>query len=187
MRIIAGQFRGRALASVGKGDAGARLRPTSDRVRESLFSMLTHLDVIGGARVLDLFAGTGALGLEALSRGAAHATFVDNGRVAAALIAKNTALTGAHGQTRLIRQDAARLGPCTDAPFDLVFVDPPYGKALGDKALAAVAGGGWLARDALIVWEENAAQPAPPGFELHDARKYGDTFITVLRYPGAGS
>lgn len=180
MRIIAGRFRGRALASVGKGDAGAHLRPTADRVRESLFSVLTHLDVIDGARVLDLFAGTGALGLEALSRGAAFATFVDSGRVAAGLIGKNVALTGTGGQTNLIRREAAKICPNPDAPATLVFLDPPYGLGLGASALAAAEAGGWIAPGALVVWEENAPQPAPAGYTLHDTRRYGDTQVTLL-------
>ena len=180
MRIIAGQFRGRALASVGKGDAGAHLRPTADRVRESLFSVLTHLDVIEGAQVLDLFAGTGALGLEALSRGAAFVTFVDSGRVAAGLIGKNVALTGTGDRSTLIRREAARIGPNPGAPCSLVFLDPPYGKGLGAAALAAAVDGGWIAPGALVVWEETSAQEAPPGFALHDARRYGDTHVTLL-------
>ncbi len=182
MRIIAGQFRGRALASVGKGDKGAHLRPTTDRVRESLFSMLNHLDVIEGACVLDLFAGTGALGLEALSRGAAHVTFVDDGRVAGGLIRKNIALTHSGEQTTLIKRDATRLAPCTGAPCDLVFLDPPYGQGLGQIALEGARAGGWLAQDALVVWEESAPVVTPPeGFVVHDTRKYGDTHITFLR------
>lgn len=180
MRIIAGAFRGRALASVGKGDAGAHLRPTTDRVRESLFSVLTHLDVIEGAQVLDLFAGTGALGLEALSRGAAHVTFVDDGRVAQGLITKNINLTGSRDRTTLIRRDATRLGPNLGAPCGLIFLDPPYGKGMGARALATALAGGWVADDALIVWEESASMPAPEGFSLHDARKYGDTHITLM-------
>ena len=175
MRIVAGQYRGRVLASVGKGDPGAHLRPTPDRVRESLFSMLTHLGVVDGARVLDLFAGTGALGLEALSRGAAEACFVENGRVGASLISKNISLLGCAGEARLLRKDATRLGECEGAPFDLVFLDPPYGKGLGAVALSGAAAGGWLAPDALIAWEESAAQDAPEGFELHEVRRYGDT------------
>ncbi|GGH33631.1 16S rRNA (guanine966-N2)-methyltransferase [Cribrihabitans marinus] len=181
MRIIAGDFRGRALASVGKGDAGGHLRPTSDRVRESLFSVLTHLDAVQGAAVLDLFAGTGALGLEALSRGAAHATFVDQGRVAQDLIRRNIALTGCAERTELIRRDAARLPANPGTPCDLVFLDPPYGKGLGEKALLAAEAGGWLAAGALVVWEEHAAMPAPPGFALQDTRRYGDTHVTLLR------
>ncbi len=180
MRIIAGAFRGRALASVGKGDAGAHLRPTTDRVRESLFNVLSHQIDFDGLRALDLFAGTGALGLEALSRGAAHVTLVDDGRVAQGLIRKNIDLIGGRGQTDLIRRDATRLGDNPGAGYDLIFLDPPYGKGLGQKALAAVAQGGWLADDALIVWEENAPMAAPEGFELHDTRKYGDTHISLM-------
>lgn len=180
MRIIAGAFRGRTLASVGKGDAGAHLRPTTDRVRESLFSVLTHLDVIEGAQVLDLFAGTGALGLEALSRGASHVTFVDDGRVAQGLITKNISLTGSRDSTTLIRRDATRLGPNPGAPCGLIFLDPPYGKGMGARGLNVALAGGWVADDALIVWEESAPMAAPEGFNLHDARKYGDTHISLM-------
>ena len=182
MRIIAGAFRGRRLASVGKGDAGAHLRPTSDRVRESLFNVLAHLDGFDGARVLDLFAGTGALGLEALSRGAAHVTFVENGRAGQALIRENIALTGSVAQTRLVTRDATRLGPCDDAPATLVFLDPPYGKQLGEPALASAVAGGWIAPGARIVWEEAGALDPPEGFVLEDRRRYGDTHVTLLRF-----
>ena len=180
MRIIAGEFRGRALASVGKGDAGAHLRPTTDRVRESLFNVLTHQIDFDSLRVLDLFAGTGALGLEALSRGAAHVTFVDDGRVAQGLIRKNIDLTGSTRQTTLIRRDATRLGDNPSAAYDLIFLDPPYGKALGQKALTAALQGHWLTDDALIVWEENSPMTAPEGFVLHDSRSYGDTYISLM-------
>ncbi|MBE1283685.1 MAG: 16S rRNA (guanine(966)-N(2))-methyltransferase RsmD [Rhodobacteraceae bacterium] len=180
MRIIAGDFRGRALAPVGKGDAGAHLRPTTDRVRESLFNVLNHTDVIPGARVLDLFAGTGALGLEALSRGADHATFVDDGRVSLGLIRKNVGICRAGESCSIVRRDATRLGANPDAPYDLIFLDPPYGKALGEKALKQAVAGGWIADEALIVWEENAPMSPPGGFELHDTRRYGDTSITLM-------
>ena len=180
MRIVAGRFRGVRLAGVGKGDPGAHLRPTQDRVRESLFSILTSLDVIEGARVLDLFAGTGALGLEALSRGAERAVFVENGRVGGGLIGRNIELTRSGGETRLMRADATRLGACDEAPFTLLFLDPPYGGSLGKAALAAAKAGGWIAPGALVVWEENAPQEPPPGFELHDVRKYGETYLTLL-------
>lgn len=180
MRIIAGTHRGTALASVGKGDAGAHLRPTSDRVRESLFSMLTHRDVLDGARVLDLFAGTGALGLEALSRGAVEALFVENGRVGQRLLAENIAKLRMEDRTKVMRNDATRLGAWPMAPFDLLFLDPPYGKGMGEKALLAALDGGWIAEDALIVWEENAPQQAPEGFARVDTRKYGDTHVTLL-------
>ena len=181
MRIIAGQFRGLALASVGKGDAGAHLRPTSDRVRESLFNILTKYDVCDGARVLDLFAGTGALGLEALSRGAQQVCFVADGAKAGQLIRQNIALTGSGAQTRLIRRDARKLPDNEDAPCDLVFLDPPYGKGLGARALDVAKAGGWIADGALIVWEDSAPQPAPDGFALLDQRKYGATHITILQ------
>ncbi|NOD30524.1 16S rRNA (guanine(966)-N(2))-methyltransferase RsmD [Ruegeria sp. HKCCD6228] len=179
MRIIAGEFRGRALAPVGKGDAGAHLRPTTDRVRESLFNVLIHQIDFDGLRVLDLFAGTGALGLEALSRGASHVTFVDDGRVAQGLIRKNIDLTRSADRTDLVCRDATRLGDNPGAPYDLVFLDPPYGKSMGQKAVAALANG-WIADDALLVWEENAPMQAPAGFTLQDSRKYGDTHISLM-------
>lgn len=184
MRIISGQKRGLKLAEVGKGDTAAHLRPTSDRVRESLFNVLTsgHYGTpLLDARVLDLFAGTGALGFEALSRGAAHVTFIDDGAKARALIRDNTKAMQAHDATKMIARDATRLGPCLVAPFTLVFLDPPYGKALGQRALTSAEAGGWLGPDALIVWEENAPQVAPPGFQAHDSRRYGDTHITIMQ------
>nr|WP_255733217.1 16S rRNA (guanine(966)-N(2))-methyltransferase RsmD [Ruegeria sp. Ofav3-42] len=168
------------MASVGKGDAGAHLRPTTDRVRESLFNVLSHQIAFDGLRVLDLFAGTGALGLEALSRGAAHVTFVDDGRVAQGLIRKNIDLTRSADRTDLIRRDATRLGENTQAAYDLIFLDPPYGKSLGQKALTKAIEGGWIADDALVVWEENAPMVAPDGFTTQDNRRFGDTHISLM-------
>ncbi len=182
MRIISGTYRGTVLADVGKGDAAAHLRPTSDRVRESLFSMLTHLNVINGARVLDLFAGTGALGLEALSRGAKEAVFVENGRVGQKLITQNVDKVRANDKTTLIRSDATKLGKCGAMTFDLVFLDPPYGKRMGQLALDTALSGGWLTQGALIVWEENAPMDAPEGFTRQDRRKFGDTHVTFLTF-----
>ncbi|MEN8657401.1 16S rRNA (guanine(966)-N(2))-methyltransferase RsmD [Marivita sp.] len=184
MRIIAGSWRGRTLANVGKGDPGAHLRPTTDRVRESLFNMLAggrFGDPFDGASVLDLFAGTGALGLEALSRGAVSAVFVDDGRKAQSLIKENLRLLRCE-TARVIARDATRLPPCDGAQATLVFLDPPYGKGLGDKALAAAVKGGWLADGALIVWEESTPQLAPEGFTRLDSRRYGDTHVAVLRF-----
>ena len=183
MRIIAGRHRGLRLASLGKGDAAAHLRPTSDRVRESLFNVLANGawgDPITGARVLDLFAGTGALGLEALSRGAEHVTFVEKGRKGQALIRENLALARREGDAVLLRADATRLPPLKGAPASLVFLDPPYGKGLGEKALSSAREGGWIAPGALVVWEENAPQAAPEGFAPLDQRRYGDSWITIL-------
>ncbi|PHQ99812.1 MAG: 16S rRNA (guanine(966)-N(2))-methyltransferase RsmD [Marinosulfonomonas sp.] len=184
MRIIAGTHRGLKLAPVGTGDTAAHLRPTSDRVRESLFSVLmggAYGDPISGAHVLDLFAGTGALGLEALSRGATHATFVDDGRKAQSLIRENIALTRRDkATTRLIRSDATKLPPNKGTRCSLVFMDPPYGKGLGEMALVAARNGGWLADGALIIWEESSPQHPPQGYVLRDQRKYGDTWISIL-------
>lgn len=186
MRIIAGEFRGRALASLGKGDVGAHLRPTTDRTRESLFSVLQggrFDDPITDAHVLDLFAGTGALGLEALSRGAAHVSFVENGRKAQSLITQNVTTCQVQDRVKLIRRDARRLGAHDGAPFTLVFLDPPYGKKMGETALAAAIDGGWIAPGALIVWEEGQAIAPPNGCVVEDERRYGDTSITLLRAP----
>jgi len=183
VRIIGGTHRGTALTSVGKGDAAAHLRPTTDRVRESLFNVLLggrFDEPITDARVLDLFAGTGALGLEALSRGAAHVTFVDSGRAAQKLIRANIAKLRRDADTMLLSADADRL-PDGEA-CDLIFLDPPYGKGLGLKALQAAKAKGWIAPDALIVWEESQAQIAPAGFTLLDQRRYGDTWATFLRH-----
>lgn len=184
MRIIAGRLRGKKLAEIGAGDAAAHLRPTTDRVRENLFNIIgsgKHGDPITGARVLDLFAGTGALGLEALSRGAGHVSFVDDGKAAQALLRQNMALCAAQGASALVRRDATDLGPVTGAPFDLIFLDPPYGMGLGERALVNALAGGWIAPGALIVWEESAPPIVPPGFALLDQRSYGGTVITLLR------
>ena len=183
MRIIAGEFRGRRLASLGKGDAAARLRPTSDRVRESLFSALIggHSDPITDAQVLDFFAGTGALGLEALSRGAAHVTFFENGRAGQKLIRENIALCRVEDRATLIPRDARRPGRCSGAPATLVFLDPPYGRKLGEAALEAAMEGGWIAPGAVIIWEESAPVTPPGDLTLCDERRYGDTVIRVFR------
>ena len=180
MRIVGGIWRGRALTPIGKGAPKDHLRPTSDRVRESLFNVIEHgigLD-LDGITVLDLFAGTGALGLEAQSRGATHAIFVDQGRVAQRLIQANIEILGA--TAHLIARDARKLGPNAGAPAKLIFLDPPYGQNIGASALLAAKEGGWIAEDALVVWEENAPQQAPEGFAPLDQRRYGDTHVTFL-------
>ena len=182
MRIVGGSLRGRALAA----PKTSAIRPTADRLRESLFNILVHAygDPVSGARVLDLFAGTGALGLEALSRGAAFALFVDDGAEARALLRENVAALGLGGATRIFRRDATKLGEAHPiAPFALAFLDPPYGKGLAEQALASARAGGWLAADALVVVEEavKAEFSAPAGFEELERRAYDDTGLVILR------
>jgi 16S rRNA (guanine966-N2)-methyltransferase len=184
---VGGAWRERALT--GPGAAGG-LRPTQDRVRESLFNVLgggRFGDPVTGARVLDLFAGTGALALEALSRGAAQAVLVDDGRPAARLIAQNTRACDAGARVRHLRRDATRLGPNDGAPFDLVFLDPPYGRGLGEAALDAARAGGWIAPGALVIWEESAPITPPAGLHLLETRRYGDTILTFLRAEADGT
>jgi 16S rRNA (guanine966-N2)-methyltransferase len=182
MRIIGGRLGGRPLAA----PKSQNVRPTSDRLRESLFNILAHRydDPITGARVLDLFAGTGALGLEALSRGAAFALFIDDGAEARALIRQNVEALGLGGVTRIFRRDATRLGAVhPNEPFGLVFLDPPYGKGLAEKALGSLHDGGWLAPHALVIVEDaaDAGFAAPRGFAEIERRRYDDTEFTFLR------
>lgn len=181
MRIVGGRLRGRALTAP-KSQA---IRPTADRLRESLFNILAHGygDPARGARVLDLFAGTGALGLEALSRGAAFALFIDDGAEARGLIRANVEALGLGGVTRIFRRDATKLGPAHPVePFSLIFLDPPYGLGLAGKALISAREGGWLAPDALIVVEEAMGAFAPPsGFEAIERRAYDDSELIFLR------
>jgi 16S rRNA (guanine966-N2)-methyltransferase len=183
MRIVAGRFRSAALAT----PKGQDIRPTSDRVRESVFNILTHgLGVdLQDARVLDLFAGTGALGFEAISRGAAFALFVEESAEARGLIRRNAEALGVMGVARIYRRDATKLGENgTLAPFGLAFADPPYARQLGEAALASAAGGGWLLSNAVVVVEESAQAEfrAPKGFALLDQRIYGGTAIYFLRF-----
>ncbi len=185
MRIVGGRLRGKKLAELGEGDEAAHLRPTTDRVRENLFNLLTNGrngDLVTGRKVLDLFAGTGALGLEALSRGAIQATFVDNGTAARALLRENIALCSAQGITKVFRTDVAQIGPAKTA-CDLIFLDPPYGQGLGEIALQAANENGWLAAGAVVVWEESKPPLIPAPFQTLDQRQYGQTIITLLRHP----
>ena len=182
MRIVGGKLRSRPLA----GPKSQSVRPTSDRSREALFNILAHAydDPVAGAQVLDLFAGTGALGIEAISRGAAFALFVDEGVEARALLRQNIETLGLGGVTRIFRRDASKLGPAHPLePFSLVFLDPPYGKGLAEKALVSACDGGWLKPQALVVVEEaaDAGFVAPEGFEELERRTYDDTEFVFLR------
>jgi 16S rRNA (guanine966-N2)-methyltransferase len=182
MRVVGGRLRGRNIASPASRD----IRPTADRLRESLFNILAHAygDPVEGAWVLDLFAGTGALGIEAVSRGAAFVLFVDNGAEARALLRQNVEALGLGGVTKVYRRDATVLGPAHPMePFSLAFLDPPYGKGLAEKAVASLRDGEWLAPGALIVVEEAkvAAFSVPEGFEELERRAYDDTEFVVMR------
>lgn len=181
MRIVGGRFRGRPLRT----PSSDMTRPTSDRLREALFDVLAHRydDPVPGGRVIDLFAGTGALGLEALSRGAAHALFVEDGAEARALIRDNVEALGVAGLCRIFRRDATRLGDVQAAPFDLAFLDPPYGRGLGEAALVSLRDGRWLAPAALCVLEDAAAAvtAVPDGFTLVERREAGIAQLVVLR------
>lgn len=182
MRVVGGRLRSRPIA----GPKGSGLRPTADRLREALFNILMHAygDPVSGTRVLDLFAGTGALGIEAVSRGAAFVLFVDDGVEARSLLRNNTESLGLGGVTRIFRRDATKLGPAHPMePFSLVFADPPYGKGLAEKALVSARDGGWLTPQALIVVEEaaDAGFAAPAEFEELERRQYDDTELVFLR------
>ena len=183
MRIVGGRFRGRSITA----PSSLVTRPTSDRARESLFNILAH-GVKGfsieGARVLDLFAGSGALGLEALSRGAAYGLFVDDDADARGAIRENIEALRLTGASKVWRRDATKLGPASPMqPFQLLFADPPYGQGLGELALGAAADGGWLSRGAVCVLEERAdvAVAVPAAFAPVDRRAYGDTALHFLR------
>jgi 16S rRNA (guanine966-N2)-methyltransferase len=184
MRIVGGRFKGRPLMAPEARDT----RPTSDRARESVFNVLAHAawsPGVEGRRVLDLFAGSGALGLEALSRGAAFALFVETDAAARGAIRDNIEALGLFGVTRIHRRDAADLGAKPAGlgePFDLVFLDPPYHKGLGEAALQNLRGGGWITDDAIVVFECGADEtPETPGFEALDLRQYGAAKVMFLR------
>jgi len=182
MRVVGGRLRSRPLA----GPKSKGLRPTADRLREAMFNILAHSygDPVDGARVLDLFAGTGALGIEAVSRGAAYALFVDDGVEARALLRENVETLGLGGVTRVFRRDATKLGPVHPLEaFSLAFADPPYGKGLAERALASAQDGDWLKPGALVVVEESAGAQfaAPAAFEELERRVYDDTEFVFLR------
>ena len=185
MRIVSGDFRGKAIVT----PEGQGTRPTSDRARQAVFNILEHAawsQGLRGLRVMDLFAGSGALGLEALSRGAAFCLFVETDEAARGAIRENLDNLGLFGRTRVHRRSAVDLGtrPGADGPaFDLAFLDPPYAKGLGEVALARLRDGGWLAPGALVVFERGSGEPAfqADGFEVLDARDYGAARVHFLR------
>jgi 16S rRNA (guanine966-N2)-methyltransferase len=190
MLITGGQFRGRTLAA----PKDARVRPTADKVRQAIFNILAHNDFgsgfsLKGARVADLFAGTGAMGIEAVSRGAGFCLFVDESAESRALIRANVEALQLTGATKIWRRDATQLGPMpggSGGPFDLVFLDPPYRQGLIAPALKALLDGNWLAPTALLLVEtaEDESLELPPAFALLDTRSYGDTTVRLLHAEG---
>lgn len=185
MRVIGGKLRGLKLAEVGEGDSSAHLRPTTDRVRESVFNLLingVHGNPIPGARVLDLFAGTGALGIEAYSRGAAQVCFVDNGAKSRNLLQDNLRRARLGEDGVFLRRDALKLGRNGESPYGLVFLDPPYGKALGEPAIFSAIEGGWMAPGTVIVWEDIEPPKINKQFHILNQKMYGKSTITVMKY-----
>ena len=188
MRIVSGQYKGKPIAA----PEGRATRPTSDRARESMFNILEHAPwapALQGARVLDLFAGSGALGLEALSRGGAFCLFVETDEAARGAIRDNVEALHLFGCTRIHRRDATDLGPrpaSAGPAFDLVFLDPPYAKGLGERALEGLAAHGWLNPGAVLVFERGEGEPdiRPAGYEAIDERRYGAAKVLFLRWPG---
>jgi 16S rRNA (guanine966-N2)-methyltransferase len=184
MRVVSGALRGRPI----RAPEGEDTRPTSDRARQAVFNILEHApwsDGIGGLRAIDLFAGSGAMGLEALSRGAASCLFVENAEPACAAIRANVFAFGLGDRAKVMKRSATALGerPPMEEPFDLAFLDPPYRSDLGERALASLLDGGWLAPRAVIVFERGADEPAidPPGYETIDERRYGAAKVLILR------
>lgn len=182
MRIVAGTFRGRPLVA----PKGHSTRPTADRARQAVFNVLAHAawsPGVDGARVIDLFAGSGALGLEAISQGAEFCLFVERDEAALRALRGNVAALGVGAATRIDRRDALQLGTCAGEPFDLAFLDPPYGQGLAETALAGLAAGDWLAPDAVAAVERGVDDPevVPPGFEVLDTRDWGAARVSFLR------
>ncbi len=183
MRIVGGKYRGRAIAAP-KSD---NIRPTKDRTRESLFNILEHsyADYLQDGRVLELFAGTGAVGLEALSRGAHSVVFVEDSVEGRGLLRQNIDNLSLQGCSRVFRRDATKLGPCGKfKPFNVLFADPPYGLGMGDKAIKSAIIGGWLVDNALVILEERSdvVPDLGPEFEFQDKRPFGDTNIWIYIY-----
>lgn len=185
MRIVSGQYRGKAIVA----PPGEATRPTSDRARQAVFNILEHAPwapELRGARVIDVFAGSGALGLEALSRGASFCLFVETDEAARGAIRENIDAMQLFGVTRVHRRDATDLGPrpaSAGAPFDIAFLDPPYAKGLGEKAVAELKAGDWLASGAILMFERGRGEPDPvlDGFEQIDARDYGAARVLFFR------
>ncbi len=184
MRIISGKWKGRRLSSAVGRSGDFSLRPTMDRVRESIFNILAHGGIMksSGSRVLDLFSGTGALGFEALSRGASYVCFVDSNKRSLKILNENVSLLGVADNIRIIKRDAKKLGINYDHKYDLIFLDPPYGKSFGECALESAVNGGWISDKALVIWEENVEILPPKGFTFLEKRLIGSIHLNFLRF-----
>ena len=185
MRIIGGKWKRRKLSDFDEIKKAEFLRPTSDRVRESIFNLLENSlgnNLVHASNVLDIFSGTGALGLESLSRGANKAVFIENGSFARKVLEKNIALLGANDLTKVIHQDVRKIKKTFDYSFDLIFLDPPYGKRLGEKAIDVLIKNNYLAENSIIVWEENSSISSPEALGLIDERRYGKTIVSFFRF-----
>jgi 16S rRNA (guanine966-N2)-methyltransferase len=186
VRVIAGKFRGLRLKSIGSTPTNKSLRPTTDRVRENLFNILAggkYGNILDGARVLDMFSGTGILGIEAISRGASHATLIEKCASTFKLIQDNIKLTNTVNEINTINTNVMHLEQCKTEPFNLIFIDPPYQKKFGEPALERALKFGWLSVGALIVWEESSSPKVPKEFQWVDEKKYGKTILTFLTAP----
>ena len=183
MRIIGGKWKGRKLSSMGRRSVSHELRPTLDRVRETIFNILVHREFIrpSTSRVLDLFCGTGAFGFEALSRGANHVCFVDYEKISLKIVKDNVCILGAQNCTNILNSDARKLGKNIDDGYDLIFLDPPYAKRLGELALQSSLKGGWLSDQATVIWEENVDISPPEGLILKEKRMIGNIHVNFLQ------
>ena len=180
MRVISGSLKGRRLSAIKMDDKMKSLRPTTDRIKESLFNILFGGKfelIIEKARILDIFAGSGALGLEAISRGAKFCTFIEKNTACIKILDANLNTCNIKNQTKIKRFDATEFPLNPDQPYNLVFADPPYRESLGEAAIASALASNWISDNALIVLEEGEQKSSLEGFKLEHARRYGDTIL----------
>ena len=184
MRVIGGSLKGRRLSAIKQQGNMTSLRPTTDRIKESLFNILSggKFDIkMEKARILDIFAGSGALGVEAISRGAKSCTFIEKNKACIRLLDTNLKICNIKNQTNIKTFDATEFPLNLEQPYDLVFVDPPYRKSLGEAAVRSALASNWISDNALIVLEEGEQKSSLKGFKLEDTRRYGDTILHFFK------